>query len=138
MIFVICAHEMTVVCAVKEVACTFYVFLVHELEPCWLPKLYRVKYYLHLKDLLNSNKMNSARMWKIVFSLIGLLPVEVFRVNIIHILILYTLNCLECFFLSHCENCILFLCGNLYVVIYHLHSNRMWNGDCSLGVCYIF
>lgn len=30
---VICAHEMTVVCAVKEVACTFYVFLLHELEP---------------------------------------------------------------------------------------------------------
>ena len=26
MIFVVCAHEMTVVCAVKEVACTFYVF----------------------------------------------------------------------------------------------------------------
>jgi len=31
--FVICAHEMTVVCVVKEVACPFCVFL-HELEPC--------------------------------------------------------------------------------------------------------
>lgn len=32
----------------------------------------------------------------------------------------------------------LFLCWDLYVVIYHLHSNRMWNRDCSLGLCYIF
>jgi hypothetical protein len=30
--FVICAHEI-VVCVVKEVACTFCVFL-HELDPC--------------------------------------------------------------------------------------------------------
>ena len=73
----------------------------------------------------------------IVISLLGLLPVEVFQVNIIHILNSYTLVCLE-WFLSHCENCMLFLCGDLYVVIYQLHSNWMWSRDCSLGLCYIF
>lgn len=87
---------------------------------------------------MNSNKMNSARMWMIVFSLLGLLPVEVFQVNIIRILNSHTFVCLEWFSLSHCENYMLFLCGDLYVVIYYLHSHWMWNRDCSLGLCYIF
>jgi hypothetical protein len=59
----------------------------------------------------------------IVFSLIGLLPVEVFQVNIIGILNSYTFVSLEWLSLSRCENCMLFLCGDLYVVIYNLHSN---------------
>jgi len=59
----------------------------------------------------------------IVFSLLGLLPVEVFQVNIIRILNSHTFVCLEWFSLSHCENYMLFLCGDLYVVIYYLHSH---------------